>query len=87
MILPVLRSTIEEVLNIDGILFRLVDTAGIREHTSDIIESIGVERSKEKIKSGRCGGIPVLMYRNFCGRVATNYTGTGTAGRTLPADW
>ncbi len=44
------RDTIEEVLNIDGILFRLVDTAGIREHTSDIIESIGVERSKEKIR-------------------------------------
>lgn len=44
------RDTIEEVLNINGVLFRLVDTAGIREHTSDIIESIGVERSLEKIK-------------------------------------
>lgn len=44
------RDTIEEVLNIDGILFRLVDTAGIREHTSDIIESIGVERSLAKMK-------------------------------------
>lgn len=44
------RDTIEEVLNIDGILFRLVDTAGIREHTSDIIESIGVEKSLEKMR-------------------------------------
>ena len=44
------RDTIEELLNIDGILFRLVDTAGIREHTSDIIESIGVERSLAKMK-------------------------------------
>src|SRR5262249_53336113 len=44
------RDTIEEVLNIDGILFRLVDTAGIREHTSDIVESIGVERSLAKMK-------------------------------------
>lgn len=43
------RDTIEEVLNIDGILFRLIDTAGIREHTSDVIESIGVERSLEKM--------------------------------------
>lgn len=43
------RDTIEEVLNIKGVLFRLIDTAGIREHTSDIIESIGVERSLEKI--------------------------------------
>ncbi len=44
------RDTIEEVINIDGILFRLIDTAGIREHTSDIIESIGVERSLAKMK-------------------------------------
>ena len=44
------RDTIEEVLNIDGVLFRLIDTAGIRE-SKDEIESIGVERSKEKMKS------------------------------------
>jgi len=44
------RDTIEEVLNIDGILFRLVDTAGIRHHTNDIIESIGVEKSLEKMQ-------------------------------------
>ncbi|MDQ6814907.1 MAG: tRNA uridine-5-carboxymethylaminomethyl(34) synthesis GTPase MnmE [Bacteroidota bacterium] len=43
------RDTIEEVLNIDGILFRLIDTAGIRQHTIDIIESIGVERSLAKM--------------------------------------
>lgn len=44
------RDTIEEVLNIDGILFRLIDTAGLREHTSDIIESIGVGKSLEKME-------------------------------------
>src|SRR6185312_14503003 len=44
------RDTIEEVLNIDGILFRLIDTAGIREHTADIIEQIGVGRSLEKME-------------------------------------
>jgi tRNA modification GTPase len=43
------RDTIEEVINIDGILFRLVDTAGIREHTSGSIESMGIEKSLEKI--------------------------------------
>ncbi len=42
------RDTIEEIINIDGILFRLIDTAGIREST-DEIESIGVERSMEKM--------------------------------------
>ena len=45
------RDTIEEILNIDGILFRLIDTAGIRHHSTDSIEKIGVERSLEKIKS------------------------------------
>jgi tRNA modification GTPase len=42
------RDTIEEVLNINGINFRLIDTAGIREAT-DAIERIGVERTMEKI--------------------------------------
>ncbi len=45
------RDTVEEVLNIDGILFRLIDTAGIREHTHDVIESIGVEKSLEKMRA------------------------------------
>lgn len=41
------RDSIEEVLNINGILFRLIDTAGIREHTSDIVETMGVQRSRD----------------------------------------
>lgn len=44
------RDTIEETLNINGILFRLIDTAGIREHTTDAIESIGVQRSLDKMQ-------------------------------------
>ena len=44
------RDTIEEIINIDGILFRLIDTAGIRHHTADTIESEGVSRSLEKMK-------------------------------------
>jgi tRNA modification GTPase len=43
------RDTVEEVLNIEGVLFRLIDTAGLREG-QDIIESIGVEKSFEKMK-------------------------------------
>jgi tRNA modification GTPase len=42
------RDTIEEVLNINGVNFRLIDTAGIREAT-DTIEQIGVQRTMEKI--------------------------------------
>ncbi|MCP9750270.1 tRNA uridine-5-carboxymethylaminomethyl(34) synthesis GTPase MnmE [Ferruginibacter sp. HRS2-29] len=45
------RDTIEEVLNIRGILFRLIDTAGIRSHSNDVIENIGIEKSLEKMKS------------------------------------
>ncbi len=41
------RDTIEETLNINGVLFRLIDTAGIREHTMDVIESMGMERSRQ----------------------------------------
>ncbi len=44
------RDTIEEIINIDGILFRLIDTAGIREHSTDVIEQTGIERSLEKIR-------------------------------------
>lgn len=45
------RDTIEEVLNINGILFRLIDTAGIREHSTDVIELVGIERSLVKMRS------------------------------------
>lgn len=44
------RDTIEEIINIDGILFRLIDTAGIRDNSNDIIELIGIEKSREKIQ-------------------------------------
>lgn len=43
------RDVIEETLNIEGMLFRLIDTAGIRENAEEI-EALGIERSKEKIK-------------------------------------
>ena len=44
------RDTIDEVFNIDGILFRLIDTAGIRAHSTDVIETVGIEKSLEKMK-------------------------------------
>lgn len=42
------RDTIEETMNIDGVLFRFIDTAGLRE-TSEIVEKIGIERTFKKI--------------------------------------
>lgn len=42
------RDIIEEYLNLGGILIKLIDTAGLRE-TEDVVEKIGVERTKEAI--------------------------------------
>lgn len=42
------RDTIEETFNIDGVLFRFIDTAGLRD-SDDIIERIGIERTCSKI--------------------------------------
>ena len=43
------RDVIEDEMTIDGVQFRFIDTAGLRE-TNDIIESIGVEKAYEQIK-------------------------------------
>ncbi len=50
------RDSIEDTLNIGGILYRFIDTAGLRE-TKDEIESIGIEITKEKISSSK-----ILIY-------------------------
>ncbi len=50
------RDTVEEVLNLDGLLFRLIDTAGLQE-TGDAIESIGVQKAMDKI-----GSASLLIY-------------------------
>ena len=43
------RDVIEDTINIDGIIFRFIDTAGIRE-TNDTIESLGIERTFQKLE-------------------------------------
>lgn len=42
------RDTIEETLNLGGVMFRFIDTAGIRE-TDEIVEKIGIERTFKKM--------------------------------------
>ena len=50
------RDIIEDTLQLNGILYRFIDTAGIRE-TKDAIESIGVSKTFEKMKQS-----PVVLY-------------------------
>jgi tRNA modification GTPase len=44
------RDTIEDMITIRGISFRFIDTAGLRAHTTDTIETIGISRTYDKIK-------------------------------------
>ncbi len=46
------RDTIEDVINIQGVAFRFIDTAGIRQ-TSDAIEQIGIDRTFQAISRAR----------------------------------
>ncbi len=43
------RDTIEERMNIDGVIFRFIDTAGLHE-TSDRLEQMGIERTKQAVE-------------------------------------
>ena len=43
------RDTIEETLTIDGITFRIIDTAGLRS-TDDEVETLGIERSRKAVE-------------------------------------
>ncbi|OIJ16998.1 tRNA uridine-5-carboxymethylaminomethyl(34) synthesis GTPase MnmE [Anaerobacillus alkalilacustris] len=54
------RDVIEEYVNVRGVPLRLLDTAGIRE-TEDIVEKIGVERSRQVVKQAEL----VLLVLNF----------------------
>jgi tRNA modification GTPase len=55
------RDTIEEEVQIGSHLIKIVDTAGIRDKTSDEIEKIGIERSKDSVKNS---DIVIAMFDN-----------------------
>jgi len=60
------RDIIEEYVNVRGVPLRLVDTAGIRE-TEDIVERIGVERSREALR----GADLILFVLNYADELTT----------------
>lgn len=45
------RDTVEEAMQLNGVLFRFIDTAGIRHSTDSEIEKIGIARALEKVKT------------------------------------
>lgn len=61
------RDSLEETLEVKGVLLRLIDTAGIRE-TSDVVEAIGVERSIEAAK-----GSDIILFLTEAGRDLNDY--------------
>ncbi|MBO5465461.1 MAG: tRNA uridine-5-carboxymethylaminomethyl(34) synthesis GTPase MnmE [Alistipes sp.] len=46
------RDTVEAVANIDGVMFRFVDTAGLHS-TDDVLEQMGIERTAQALKKAR----------------------------------
>lgn len=67
------RDTIEDRFVLDGILFRLIDTAGLRE-TDDTIESLGIKRSRQAIEKAH-----IVIY-------VEDITSLRDAAETLPRD-
>ena len=60
------RDTIEECINLEGFLFQLIDTAGIRK-AYDTIEVIGIQKTFEKIQNAA-----VLIYLFDCQKITEN---------------
>jgi tRNA modification GTPase len=60
------RDVIEEYVNVRGVPLRLIDTAGIRE-TEDIVEKIGVERSRQVLKEADL----ILLVLNYGDELVT----------------
>lgn len=61
------RDTIEEIFNIEGLPYRLIDTAGLREST-DEIEKIGIERTMSKLSKADIVIGVVDLSENSCGQ-------------------
>lgn len=66
------RDTIEDTLVLDGILFRLIDTAGMRE-TEDTIENMGIERSRRAASNAQ-----IIIYLSDNGQWTLDIGHSGT---------
>lgn len=75
------RDTIEDTLVINGILFRLIDTAGIRE-TGDRLENMGIERSRQAAEKAQ-----IIVQVIDSTDPQTDLTGIDLTGKTLLQVW
>ena len=75
------RDTIEDTLVINGILFRLIDTAGIRE-TGDRLENMGIERSRQAAEKAQ-----IIVQVIDSTAPQTDLTGIDLTGKTLLQVW
>lgn len=75
------RDTIEDTLVINGILFRLIDTAGIRE-TGDQLESMGIERSRQAAEKAQ-----IIVQVIDSTDPQTDLAGIDLTGKTLLQVW
>ena len=71
------RDTIEDTLILDGILFRLIDTAGLRE-TNDTIENMGIERSRKAAEKAQ-----IIIYMSDNGQWTLDIGRAGTVIHVL----
>ena len=71
------RDTIEDTLVLDGILFRLIDTAGLRE-SQDALENMGMERSRKAAQQAQ-----IIIYLSDNGQWPMDIVHSGTLIRVL----
>ena len=88
------RDTIEETLHLGGLLFRLIDTAGIRDQSADVIENMGMERSRENaaradiiiaLSDATAAEPPIEWLEAFGEKVLSVTNKTDAVSRALPA--
>ena len=71
------RDTVEDTLILDGFLFRLIDTAGLRE-TNDTIENMGIERSRQAAEKAQ-----IVIYLSDNGEWTLDIGHSGTVIQVL----
>lgn len=73
------RDIIEDTAEIDGILYRFIDTAGLRTDTTDTIESQGMERARKALSQAR-----IILWLKDPAQTPANGVRPASAPDTMP---